>query len=128
LLIERLERKIFTNYGLIFEKYKTIENKFRISLQSFKNILANTKKNIREYQNNYFTAFVLLCARTEEKIKNIEKVINLNSPERNLKLGYSITTCNGKIIRKIDETEVGQIIDIRVSDGLIASEVKNIKK
>jgi exodeoxyribonuclease VII large subunit len=128
LLIERLERKIFASYGVIFEKYKTIENKFRISLQNFKNVLTNTKENIKKHQKNYFEGFTMLCARAEEKIKNIEKVINLNSPERNLKLGYSIVTCNGKIIRKTSETEAGQIIDIRVSDGVIASEVKNIKK
>ncbi len=127
LLLERFERKIFVSYGLIFDKYKNIENRFKISLQNYKNNLVNIKNELAEYGESYFTKFVLLCDRVRQKLGNIEKIIDINSPERNLKMGYSIATCEGKIIRMVGEVKPGQGLDIRVSDGIIVSEVKNIK-
>jgi exodeoxyribonuclease VII large subunit len=126
LLLERFERRIFASYGLIFEKYKTIENRFKISLQNFRNNLLNIKISLEKYSGNYFSKFGLLCDKTKEKLQNIEKIVNLNNPERNLKLGYSIASVNGKIIRKTSEVKVGENLDIKVSDGVISSEIKNI--
>ena len=126
LRLERLERKILSSFMMIIEKYKDIENKLKISFQNFKNDLLNTGASLREYSDKYFSSFVLLCDRAKEKLNSIEKVISLNNPERNLKLGYSIATSNGKIIRKMGDVKVGQEINIRVSDGKIISEVKNI--
>ncbi|MEI7424846.1 MAG: exodeoxyribonuclease VII large subunit [Candidatus Staskawiczbacteria bacterium] len=123
LLLERFERKIFASYGLIFETFKTYENKFKISLQNFKNSLLNIKSNLTQYSDKYFTSFSLLCDKTKEKLKNIEKIVGLNSPERNLKLGYSIATYNGKIVRKIKDVKIGDNIDIKVSDGIINTKV-----
>ncbi len=127
LLLERFERKIFASYGLIFEKYKTIENKFKISLQNFKNNILNIGANLDKQMESYFTGFILLCDKTREKLNGIEKVVNLNNPERNLKLGYSIASVGGKIVRKTSDTKIGQDVNIKVSDGIIVSEVKEIK-
>ena len=128
LLLERFERKIFANYGLIFEKYKIIENRFKISLQNFKNNLLNIKNRLQEYYGGYFSSFSLLCDRTKEKLQNIEKMVNFNNPERNLKLGYSIASINGKIVRKTADINIGDELDIKISDGIINSEIKNIIK
>ena len=51
----------------------------------------------------------------------------MNNPERQLKLGYSIAKINGKIIKSIKEIKIGQDLEIKVSDGVISSEIKNIK-
>ena len=127
LLLERLERRIFASYGIIFEKFSRIENNFKVALQNFKNSISNMQDNLNSYSKNYISGFTLLCDRLKEKLANIEKVVNLNNPERNLRLGYSIATCNGKIIRKTSDVEIGQNINIKVADGQIKSEVKNIK-
>ncbi|MDP3883252.1 MAG: exodeoxyribonuclease VII large subunit [Candidatus Staskawiczbacteria bacterium] len=91
--------------SLIAKKYQVVENKINISFGKFKNMLQ-----------------ILL-----ERIKNAEKIIILNNPERQLKLGYSIASINGKIIRKTNDTKQGDNLNIKVSDGIIESEVKNIK-
>ncbi len=126
LLLERFERKILSGYGLIFEKFKAIENKFKISLQNFRNNILNIKDRLQEYYEGYFSSFSLLCDKTREKLQNTEKMVNFNNPERNLKLGYSIASVNGKIIRKTSDTKIGDELNIKVSDGEINSEVKNI--
>lgn len=127
LFVERLERKILANFGQIFEKYKRIESRLKISLQNFKNNLFNAKNKIDKYFDNYASGFILLCDRAKEKLRNFEKIVELNNPERNLKLGYSIATSNGKIVRKTGDVKIGQDMDLKVADGIISSEVKQIK-
>jgi len=126
LLLERLERKIFVSYGLIFEKYKAIENKFKISLQNFKNDLVNLKSNLKKHSDENFSRFALLCDKAKQKLLNIEKIVNLNNPERNLKLGYSIASVAGKIIRRTEDAKIRQNVEIKVSDGAISAEVKGL--
>lgn len=149
LYLERFERQILDNYaevlrsaslliaksinnvreagGLIEKKYKRIENKMMISIQKFDNRMINIKTNIKLYTNKYYVGFMALLIRVDEKIKNAEKIISINNPERQLKLGYSIANCNGKIVKRIEDVKLAENINLRVSDGTIISEVKNIK-
>jgi len=127
LFVERLERKILANFSQIFEKYKRIENRFKVSLQNFKNNFSNAKNKIDAYFSKYAAGFSLLCDRTGEKLRNMEKIVELNNPERNLKLGYCLATSAGKIVRKTSDVKIGQAMDLKVADGIISSEVKQVK-
>ena len=82
---------------------------------------------MKKYSDRYFAGFTLLCDKMREELKNVEKVVNLNNPERSLKLGYSIATINGKIIRKIKDAKIGQSLELKVSDGTISSQINNIE-
>jgi exodeoxyribonuclease VII large subunit len=126
LLVERYERKILARYGMIFEKFTAIENKFKVSLQNFKNNLANAKAGLVKYGQKNIFGFSLLCDKMRASLQKFEKIIELNNPERNLKLGYSIATFNGKIIRKTNDVKIGQDVNIKIFDGIITSEVKKI--
>jgi len=128
LTVERLERKILERYSLIFEKFTAIENNIKIAMQNFKNNVLNTKKVILEYKNKNILSFSLLCDRFKNKLQNIEKIVEINNPERNLKLGYSIATLNGKIIRQTKDVNIGDKISIRLSDGSALSEVREVKQ
>jgi exonuclease VII large subunit len=66
--------------------------------------------------------------RINEQLKNAENIIALNNPERQLKLGYSIATVAGKIIRKTSDVKVGQNLEVKVVDGVISSEIKEVNK
>jgi len=127
LLLERYERKIIGSYEEIFENYKIIENKLRISLQNFKNAISGVKIELRNYLDKSFAGFKSILSTLSEKLAQSEKVILLNSPERQLKLGYSIAIAEGGVIRKINDVKIGQSFDLRVSNGRINSEVKKLK-
>src|SRR3989344_5187350 len=127
LLLERYERKIIGSYEEIFENYKTIENKLRISLQNFKNAISGVKIELRNYLDKSFAGFKSILSTLSEKLVQSEKVILLNNPERQLKLGYSIAIAEGGVIRKINDVKIGQSFDLRVSNGRINSEVKKLK-
>ena len=62
------------------------------------------------------------------EIENIERIINQNNPERNLKLGYCIATNKKGVIKSIDNVAVEDIIDLKVYNGVINTQVKKIQK
>ncbi len=63
----------------------------------------------------------------DQKLAEAGKAVFLNNPERQLKLGYSIARCGGKIVRSVKSVKLGDDLDIRVVDGNIVSEIKDIK-
>ena len=63
-----------------------------------------------------------------DKLENIEKIINQNDPERNLKLGYCIATNKKGVIKDINNVEVEDIIDLKTYNGIINTQVKKIQK
>ncbi len=150
LFLERYERNIFSSYqdvlgnihseisqslntireagSLIVNKYKMIENELKISFQNFKNGLSNVNFNLDNSLNKSLSGFQSLLLTVNQQLEHSEKVITLCSPERQLGLGYSIARSNGKIIRRTENIKIGENIDLRVINGTIISEVKNINK
>ncbi|MCR6642110.1 MAG: exodeoxyribonuclease VII large subunit [Sporocytophaga sp.] len=61
-----------------------------------------------------------------QELKNIEKNINNMSPESVLKRGYSITLYNGKALKSVDKLKKGDLIQTRIIDGVIDSNIKSI--
>lgn len=126
LLLERYERGILGYFEGIFEKYRSAERSLRISFGNFQNALLNVKINLRNSVIKSFSGFKALLLKVNQQLEHVEKLVNLNNPERQLILGYSIARCNGRIIRTVKNTKIGDNIDIQVFDGKINSKVKNV--
>ena len=62
--------------------------------------------------------------REQRRIELLEKNIKLASPEHILKLGFSITTINGKIVRKASQLKPGERVRTQFEDGSINSIVE----
>jgi exodeoxyribonuclease VII large subunit len=45
------------------------------------------------------------------------------SPENVLKRGYTITSLNGRIVKRRDQLETDDIIDTKFSDGSVSSKI-----
>lgn len=52
-----------------------------------------------------------------ERLENIEKHINLISPDNLLQKGYTFTTKNGKMVRKAKDLKTGDVISTVFADG-----------
>ena len=128
LFLEKQERDIFSRYQEIFDNFGSIERRVLVAFEGFKNTLSNTKKSLKGYLDRSLTGFKSLLSTIDQRLAEAEKVVFLNNPERQLRLGYSIASINGKIIRLVKDAEVGDTVDIKVSDGKIISEVKNKRK
>jgi len=101
LFLEKQERDIFSRYQAIFDNFWNIEKRVMIAFERFRSLLSAIK----------------------QKLIEAERIVFLNNPERNLRLGYSIASINGRIIRQTKDVNIGNAIDIKVSDGKIISKV-----
>lgn len=62
--------------------------------------------------------------RCEQQLIVCQKAVELASPERLLKMGYSITLCNGKVVKDSSALKSGDRITTRVAQGEIVSIVE----
>jgi exodeoxyribonuclease VII large subunit len=62
--------------------------------------------------------------RQRTQLQLWEKTIALHSPERIYRMGYSLTTVNGKIVKSINDVKAGEQLLTHTADGIITSEVK----
>lgn len=65
---------------------------------------------------------------TGSKFAQIEKALERNNPERQLKLGYSLLYSKKKIVKSVDQIKPGYPLLIQLSDGHITSTAEEISK
>jgi exodeoxyribonuclease VII large subunit len=65
---------------------------------------------------------------SRKKVQVLEKSLDLMNPEKVLLRGYTITSCNGKIIKKSDELRTDDLIDTQFSDGNVKSRILETNK
>ena len=92
--------------------------------------LVHTKQmhRIEQIERNLQTAIQQYLTKQKHRIELIEKTLEGASPTHILKRGYSITRCNGKIVKEISSITPGAILTTEWIDGTLTSEVKSLKK
>lgn len=69
--------------------------------------------------------FEKACSQITErpmiKLKNLENMIRVLSPQNTINRGYSLTMLNGKAVRSVTALKEGDILETRLSDGTISS-------
>lgn len=102
----------------------------RIELTSYASLFANFKYILRDIGNflneamgRSLAGLKLAILGTRQQLEYVENTVNLNNPERQLKLGYSIVTSGGKIITSARRVAIGAAIDISLADGILNSKV-----
>jgi exonuclease VII large subunit len=58
-----------------------------------------------------------------KKLSSLENTLNILKPENVLLMGYTITSLNGKILKRSDQLKAEDIIDTQFSDGTVQSKV-----
>ncbi len=105
--IKEKETIIFSFLGSFFDSIKLLEYKIKEALPKIIEARINNLKLI---------------------LSNSESVININDPERNLALGYSIARKSGKIIKSIKEIKKDDLINLEIADGIINTKTNETRK
>jgi len=58
------------------------------------------------------------------KLEMLAQAVKMHSPERIYKMGYSLATLNGKVVRSSSELHKGDILTTHLQDGNIQSLVQ----
>lgn len=61
------------------------------------------------------------------KLKNNMGKLDSLSPLAVVDRGYSITTKNHRVIKSISDVKISELIEVRISDGSLTAEIKNIQ-
>lgn len=107
-IFEKIRRLIQNNLAVI--DYKLRDARKMLSLLS-KSLLDNLRRGI---ENN------------KKILYDTEKQLQVFNPARQLKLGYSIVSVSGNVVKTVKQVKVGGGLDIKVSDGNIKSVVNDI--
>ena len=85
----------------------------------------NQEKNrLLLFQHRIKNSVYQIITREKSKFNIWEKTIELHSPERIYKMGYSLTTLNGKVIRSHEDVKTGDLIETHLKDGTVQSVVE----
>lgn len=85
----------------------------------------NKEKNrLSLYQQRLRGATRGTVLREQGKLGLWQKTIELHSPERIFKMGYSLTTLNGKVIHNQSDVKAGDLLETHLQTGVIQSIVK----
>ena len=76
------------------------------------------------YQQRMISAVYQALAREKNRLNLWGKTIDLHSPERIFKMGYSLTTVNGKVVRTAQEVMKGDVLETHTHNGVIQSVVQ----
>ena len=112
-LITRVEEEVEKVGGLLFRLQRATQgaiNRHRNKLAVYQQLLKDAVKRA--------------MMKEEGKMSLWMKTIELHSPERIFKMGYSLTTVNGKVVRRAEDVQVGEVMETHLKDGVIRSVVE----
>jgi exodeoxyribonuclease VII large subunit len=81
---------------------------------------------LQGYLQRMSYAMQRLVIQEQNRLQMWGKTIELHSPERIFKMGYSLTMLNDKPITKIADVKEGDILKTFVQDGIVESVVKRV--
>mgnify|MGYP003303151022 FL=1 len=88
--------------------------------------LAHTRQmhRIEQLESHLRTSLKQLMVKETHRLQLIEQVTESASPQLMLQRGYSITRCNGKVVRDASILSPGVLLTTEFADGMVQSEVR----
>ena len=131
--IESRHNQIFVIQVSLEKIFNNFANDYKILLQKYKNHIFNFKARISSYNNELDSQLNLVNNKItnnlilyKDKLRYLNKYIEDFNPKKLLKIGFSLTRFNNKILSNIDKVEIKDKISLELSNGKLVAEI--IKK
>jgi exodeoxyribonuclease VII large subunit len=145
--IDRSFRTMQRNLESIFESFRRAEQSLVRVSGSLRSRIAELGRHLDTAPTVLIRAMHALIKHTHESIAfdatirafagalqvasrhvaSSEKLLESNSPERQLRLGYSIVRTGTDVVRSVSQLNVGDDLEIRVLDGTFDADITRIK-
>lgn len=70
----------------------------------------------------------LILASELQRLNSAERSLKSYSIDNILRLGFAVVRSGDNALRSVEDAEVGQMVDVELSDGVVAAEIKRITK
>ena len=91
-------------------------------------LLSDSHRRLQAMVQRLPAATALLLQQNKHRLDILQQQATAASPQRILALGYTLTTCNGRIVRSASDVEPGCVLTTRTIDGEITSVINEIKR
>lgn len=132
-IIREARHKLENMSVQIKEFYQGIFRKFDICEQDIRNMLYQISRTLKQHREQIIKipevlsfSFKKLIINAKRTMDNYEMSLSQNNPERQLKMGYSIITLNGKVVKSVSQVKKGDILISKLGEGKIQSETQDI--
>lgn len=110
-----IERK----FASVIEFFSKTESKLSESLGRIESEIVRCRDRVALSAKGITRGFELLLRDFADNLDVTTKTLELSSPERQLRHGYSIVRFKNKVVRSTKDVGTGDSLDIMVSDGII---------
>ncbi len=124
--LEALIRGLMLKSSFIFKRFEAAKYQLNNKLISLGYILEDIKKTLGRFPNLLLANFQKNVDWLNDYLDEVEKQLRTVNPMRQLRLGYSITSIKGRVIKNVRQVRQGEEIDTQVWDGEIRSKIKNV--
>ena len=132
--VEQEKRRLHTSVTFLQQFSKGFRQRHELLVN---NLFGNIVRSVRhrtekerlstDYNERRLKESVRKClADARQRLYIVEQAIDMNNPQRILKLGYSITLKDGKALKRAADVKPGDIIVTRLHEGNIESTVNGL--
>ncbi len=115
---------VFAEFSAIMDRCRGVEERVRQCVVLVAHALEKTHDRISQDQRVLVERFSQLLSDAKERVWSAEKSIVFSDPRRQLKLGYSIVSSGGRVVRSVSDVKSGDEMDVLVQDGNVQATVK----
>lgn len=118
--LENAERIIEDKFYTVFETFREYKEILMRSLGDVGAALSRMYEQVKEAEYRIIRGFTENLERKKDMVGQYEKLLIQQNPERQLKLGWSITrNKKGRVVRSVTDVKKGEELEVSVSDGII---------
>ena len=127
-LLEEMAGGLRKYFGMIFQEFDGIRHRLKSILADIGYDIKNMRRALDDSFSLLFKNFKRNLEDRNSFLKETGKKLEIYDPMRQLKLGYSIASAGGKVIKSAKQVKEGDQINVQVSDGKIESIIQKINK
>ena len=103
-------------------------NQWALRLQrATQQVVVQENNRLQTYLQRMSYSAQRLIMQEQNQLQIWAKTIELHSPERIFKMGYSLTLSNGKPVIKKEDVKEGDVLKTYLQDGVVESVVRNVE-
>ena len=124
--VDDTSRSLKDNFSSILGRFHEAQRDLASDFEKIIFAINNQNISVARYKKSLIYNYSKMISLEKDRIKMFSSTIAANDPQRQLRLGYSIATLHGKIIRNVGQVNRNDVIIVKVSDGILNSKVEDI--